>query len=332
MSRALDVVAVGDAGCCSSASPILAAPRCIAIRLESRGSPIYSQRRVGKDGEPFDDAQAAHDGHGRRAHRRRPRGQRGRPAHHARRRASCAASRSTSCRTWSTCCAARWRSSARGRRSRCRSTSTPSASAAASRSSRHHRLGAGERPRVAAVARADRARHLVRRPPVARGSTSDPRDDRAPARDRRRASTRGRRADGRDDVAVLLTGVGKRYDIVSAFAEHAFTIAADPSPLAPAQYAADLRVAPPRIDDPDYVPFLAGARAASTTSARSCRSPTSTSRCSPRRGDGCPRSCPTPEIARDTYDKFATHELLAAPRAAVAADGAARRGARRPTR
>ena len=56
--------------------------------------------------------------------------------------------------------------------------------------------------------------------------------------------------------AVLLTGVGKRYDIVSAFGEHAFTIAADPNPLAPARYAADLAVTPPRIDDPGYVPFL----------------------------------------------------------------------------
>ena len=62
----------------------------------------------------------------------------------------------------------------------------------------------------------------------------------------------------RDDfpAAVLLTGVGKRHDIVSAFARHAFTIAADPNPLAPAQYAAHVRVAPPRIDDPGYVPFL----------------------------------------------------------------------------
>ena len=59
-------------------------------------------------------------------------------------------------------------------------------------------------------------------------------------------------------AAVLLTGVGKRHDIVSAFARHAFTIAADPNPLAPAQYAAHVRVAPPRIDDPGYVPFLAG--------------------------------------------------------------------------
>lgn len=58
-------------------------------------------------------------------------------------------------------------------------------------------------------------------------------------------------------TAVLLTGVGKRHDIVSAFARHAFTIAADPSPLAPAQYAAHHRVAPPRIDDPGYVPYLA---------------------------------------------------------------------------
>jgi carbamoyl-phosphate synthase large subunit len=63
----------------------------------------------------------------------------------------------------------------------------------------------------------------------------------------------------RDDfaAAVLLTGVGKRHDIVRAFARHAFTIAADPNPLAPAQYAAHVRVAPPRIDDPGYVPFLA---------------------------------------------------------------------------
>ena len=49
-------------------------------------------------------------------------------------------------------------------------------------------------------------------------------------------------------VAVLLTGVGKRYDIVSAFAQHATVVAADPNPLAPAQYAAHHRRAVPRID------------------------------------------------------------------------------------
>ena len=35
------------------ASPLLAAA-CVAIRLESRGSPIYRQRRVGKGGRDFD--------------------------------------------------------------------------------------------------------------------------------------------------------------------------------------------------------------------------------------------------------------------------------------
>ncbi len=108
-------------------------------------------------------------------------------------------------------------------------------------------------------------------------------------------------------VAVILTGVGKRYDIVSAFARHAFTIAADPSPLAPAQYAADLHVAPPRIDSPDYVPFL--------------------QELVERHGVGAvvpltdldievlaraelPAFVPSGDVARATYDKYETHELL----------------------
>jgi carbamoyl-phosphate synthase large subunit len=57
-------------------------------------------------------------------------------------------------------------------------------------------------------------------------------------------------------TAILLTGVGKRYDIVSAFAQHATVVAADPNPLAPAQYAAHHRVAVPLIRDPAYVPAL----------------------------------------------------------------------------
>ncbi len=76
---------------------------------------------------------------------------------------------------------------------------------------------------------------------------------RASARRRRAARPgRGRRV----RAAVLLTGVGKRYDIVSAFAQHATVIAADPNPLAPAQYAAHFRRPVPRIDDPAYVPAL----------------------------------------------------------------------------
>src|SRR5207302_10394161 len=97
---------------------------------------------------------------------------------------------------------------------------------------------------------------VVRRPPLGAARPAHPRADGADARHRARP-VQGR--DGRmasERVAVLLTGAGKRYDIVSAFAQHAFVIAADPSPLAPAQYAADVRVAPPPIDHPEYVPFL----------------------------------------------------------------------------
>jgi carbamoyl-phosphate synthase large subunit len=72
------------------------------------------------------------------------------------------------------------------------------------------------------------------------------------------------------EVAVLLTGVGKRYDIVSAFARHGPVVAADPNPLAPAQYAATARRAVPRIDDPEYVPALA-ALCDEFSSAPSCR-------------------------------------------------------------
>ncbi|MFL5831010.1 MAG: ATP-grasp domain-containing protein [Solirubrobacteraceae bacterium] len=118
-------------------------------------------------------------------------------------------------------------------------------------------------------------------------------------------------ASGLDPPGVLLTGVGKRYDIVSAFAQHATTVAADPNPLAPAQYAAHHRVAVPRIDDPGYVPalqelcerhrlgavvpltdldieVLAGARA---------------------RGQ-LPAFVPDPDVARQTYDKYEAHLLL----------------------
>ena len=56
--------------------------------------------------------------------------------------------------------------------------------------------------------------------------------------------------------AILLTGAGKRYDIVSCFARLTTTIVADPSPLAPAQYAAHVRGPVPLIDDPAYVPAL----------------------------------------------------------------------------
>ncbi|MFL5839859.1 MAG: ATP-grasp domain-containing protein [Thermoleophilaceae bacterium] len=111
----------------------------------------------------------------------------------------------------------------------------------------------------------------------------------------------------RTDVAVLLTGVGKRYDIVSAFAQHAVTIAADPSPLAPAQYAADVRVSPPRIDDPDYVPFLQELVAEHNIGAVV---PLTDLDIEVLAAADLPAFVPSPEIARDTFDKYAAHELL----------------------
>ena len=49
--RAFDVVVAAVA--LTVAGPVLALA-IVAIRLETRGHPIYRQRRIGKDGEPFD--------------------------------------------------------------------------------------------------------------------------------------------------------------------------------------------------------------------------------------------------------------------------------------
>ncbi|MGO9900400.1 MAG: ATP-grasp domain-containing protein [Solirubrobacteraceae bacterium] len=113
------------------------------------------------------------------------------------------------------------------------------------------------------------------------------------------------------DLGILLTGVGKRYDIVSAFAQHATVIAADPNPLAPAQYAADHRVAVPRIEDPGYVPALAqlcerhrvGAVIPLTdldieVLAHACMA------------GALPALVPGPDTARATFDKYEAHLLL----------------------
>jgi carbamoyl-phosphate synthase large subunit len=109
-------------------------------------------------------------------------------------------------------------------------------------------------------------------------------------------------------VAILLTGVGKRYDIVSAFAEHAFVIAADPSPLAPARYAAHVRAAPPRIDDDEYAPFLESL--VRRYDVRAVVPLTDLDIEVLARAPGLPALVPDPEVCRATYDKFETHELL----------------------
>jgi len=109
-------------------------------------------------------------------------------------------------------------------------------------------------------------------------------------------------------TAVLLTGVGKRYDIVNAFSEHAFTIAADPNPLAPARYAADLAVTPPAIADPDYVPFLE--EIAAEHDVRAVVPLTDLDIELLASATGLPAVVPSVQTARATFDKYEAHHLL----------------------
>jgi carbamoyl-phosphate synthase large subunit len=114
------------------------------------------------------------------------------------------------------------------------------------------------------------------------------------------------------DVAVLLTGVGKRYDIVSAFAQHATVIAADPNPLAPAQYAAHVRCAVPRIDDPEYVPALQALCERHNVGAVVPLTDLDLEVLARARAAAeLPAFVPDPEIARATFDKYEAHVLLA---------------------
>jgi carbamoyl-phosphate synthase large subunit len=114
-----------------------------------------------------------------------------------------------------------------------------------------------------------------------------------------------------DDVGVLLTGVGKRYDIVSAFAQHATVVAADPNPLAPARYAAHHRVAVPRIEDPAYVPALRELCARHNVGAVVPLTDLDIEVLAHARAAGeLPAFVPDPPIARATFDKYEAHLLL----------------------
>jgi carbamoyl-phosphate synthase large subunit len=112
-------------------------------------------------------------------------------------------------------------------------------------------------------------------------------------------------------IGVLLTGVGKRYDIVSAFAQHAVTIAADPNPLAPAQYAAQHRHPVPRIEDPGYVPALRELCERYGVGAVVPLTDLDLEVLAHARVAGeLPAFVPDPEIARATFDKYEAHLLL----------------------
>jgi carbamoyl-phosphate synthase large subunit len=110
-------------------------------------------------------------------------------------------------------------------------------------------------------------------------------------------------------TAILLTGVGKRYDIVSAFARHATVVAADPNPLAPAQYAAHHRVAVPLIKDPDYVPALRALCDEHGVGAIVPLTDLDIETLAQARADGrLPEALvPPPRTATATYDKYEAH-------------------------
>jgi carbamoyl-phosphate synthase large subunit len=115
----------------------------------------------------------------------------------------------------------------------------------------------------------------------------------------------------RSESSMLLTGVGKRYDIVSAFAQHAQVVAADPNPLAPAQYAADHRHAVPAISDPDYVPALRSLCERHGVVGVIPLTDLDLEVLAQARENGeLPAIVPAPEIARATFDKYQTHLLL----------------------
>ena len=110
---------------------------------------------------------------------------------------------------------------------------------------------------------------------------------------------------------MLLTGVGKRYDIVSAFAQHATVVAADPNHLAPAQYAADHRYPVPRIADPEYVPALQELCERHHVGAVIPLTDLDLEVLAHARLAGrLPALVPDPEIARATFDKYEAHLLL----------------------
>jgi carbamoyl-phosphate synthase large subunit len=111
--------------------------------------------------------------------------------------------------------------------------------------------------------------------------------------------------------AIMLTGVGKRYDIVSRFAALTTVVAVDPNPLAPAQYAAQVRASAPPIDDPGYVPELArlcelhGVGAVLPLTDLDIETLAGA-----REQDMLPALVPSVEVARATYDKYEAHLLL----------------------
>ena len=114
-----------------------------------------------------------------------------------------------------------------------------------------------------------------------------------------------------DRPGVLLTGAGKRYDIVSCFAQLATTVVADPAPLAPAQYAAHVRAAVPLISDPGYVDALEQLCAQHNVGVVLPLTDLDLDVLAVAREESrLPTLGPSAQIARATFDKYETHLLL----------------------
>jgi carbamoyl-phosphate synthase large subunit len=117
--------------------------------------------------------------------------------------------------------------------------------------------------------------------------------------------------EARSRPAVLLTGAGKRYDIVSCFAALTKTVVADPAPLSPAQYAAHVRAAVPLIEDPGYVPALRELCAEHGVGAVLPLTDLDIEVLAAAREQGLlPALVPSREVAAATYDKYEAHLLL----------------------
>jgi carbamoyl-phosphate synthase large subunit len=109
----------------------------------------------------------------------------------------------------------------------------------------------------------------------------------------------------------MLTGAGKRYDIVACFARLTHTVVADPAPLAPAQYAAHTRAAVPRIDDPHYPIALRELCEQHEVGAVLPLTDLDIELLARAREERrLPAFVPSAEVARATYDKYEAHLLL----------------------
>jgi carbamoyl-phosphate synthase large subunit len=109
----------------------------------------------------------------------------------------------------------------------------------------------------------------------------------------------------------MITGVGRRYDIVASFAQHTKVIATETSLLGPAQYAARVRALVPPLDDPEYVPALVRLCEEHDVGAVIPLIDPDIEVLARARMEGLlPALVPDPEMAAATFDKYEAHLLL----------------------